>query len=352
MAEPLSELFIDLTLRGSEKGKVRLDNMRAQLRDFDKAQMGSADITHRLTKGMIEQLETIKKLYQDIAKLAQEGPTAPKRPRADDDEEPRKKTRPTQGRGSSSEQFTTAATLARGFRASGGPSPNIALPNAKHPAINAAAMVGKAGQAIQGGATGMVRAGAMAMGAAGGPVGLLVAAATIVLATAISKAIEKAIDLAKGASPNAASTYEGSWKMLTNAIGRDLIPLLMSLSKVIQDAAHAYEKAKESTVAKIGWKAMEWSTEATGFPTILRGFMMLRDKIFGPAPFYTSSQHQARFMSFEEGWRSQQQIAASGGSLEAKLLQEAIKGNQIAAQSARSLGIIAGNPPPEAGNRV
>lgn len=157
---------------------------------------------------------------------------------------------------------------------------------------------------------------------------------------AVTAAIYAGIQLAKSASPNAAATYDGSWKLVTNEIGQSLIPALMTVSRGLQGLAGIIESWKNSEAAK----ATGGFLDAIGFK-ILGPFDSLF-KSMSKDGMYMSSQHQSRFTSFEEGWRRVQQDAASGGSLEAKLLQQAIIGNQIAAQIATNTG----RPPPMPGN--
>lgn len=191
---------------------------------------------------------------------------------------------------------------------------------------------------------------ARAAGAIGGPIGMAVTAAVAGTAAAISGAIYAGIQLARSASPNANATYEGSWKMLTNEIGMVLIPGLMRFSKFLQDAALAVQRFKESQIAK--GTAAGANMAASGVGAVFRG---IGNVLFGgnglklgsgEGGMYTSSSHQAQFRSFEDGWRQVQMEVASGGSIESKLLEQAMRGNQIAAASAANLAIIANQPPP------
>lgn len=173
-----------------------------------------------------------------------------------------------------------------------------------------------------------------------GAIGGMFSIWSLAITGAVTGAIYAGVQLAKSASPDAAATYEGSWKLVTNEIGQSLIPALTTVSRGLQGLASIIAAWKNSDAAK----NTESFLDAIGFK-ILGPFDSFF-KSLNQDGMYTSSQHKARFTSFEEGWRRVQQDAASGGSMEAKLLQQAIEGNQIAAQIAMNTG----RPAPRPGN--
>lgn len=359
----LAELFIDITMRGA--GKVQLVSLRDQIKAMDKSLENNASLYKRQTAAKLDQLDKIAARTQRLANLDQKmygGGRADKMlartADADFGMESAQSvkaaatdkashatflknygTRRQQAmvlrdiqKDQNAKQADELKLLQRTTLERGRGFAVAQLLKGRLASGNTAAMPGATGA----GGLGMA---AQIAGTAGGPIGMAVAA----VAAAITAAIYSGIELAKSASPNAAATYEGSWKMLTNEIGQSLIPALTMLSKTVQDVAGAYRKFKETGVPSALTSGLTTAFSAMWNTSIAGPLSALNDN-----NMYTSSQHQSRFMSYEEGWRSLQSSAASGGSMEAKLLQQQIEGNQIAAQSARHLATIAARPP---GNR-
>ncbi len=362
----LAELFVDITMRGG--AKVQLKSLRDQIQSFDNSLKNNASLYKRQTDAKLDQLNKIAAREKEIAKLDQATYGSKKYAnvaanRADTDFErmiagSKKKSAIDQAMHANfmknfgsrkqvgmveasiqaeknKQQQDELKLLQRTTMERGKGMAVLQLLKNRMASGNTAAMGGAAGGSSLSGAASLA--------------GLAVPAAAIT--AAVTAAIYMGIQLAKGASPNAAATYEGSWKMLTNEIGQSLIPALTNLSKTLQNAAIVWRNAKNSavgaaagTVASAAWNAsvpgMAWNYAT----------WLLSKAAGDQGGMLTSNDHKANFISFEEGWRRVQQDAASGGSLEAKLLQQAILGNQIAAQSAASLNTIAGNPPVPPGN--
>lgn len=329
MGQRLAELFIDITMRGG--AKPQLIALRDQIAAMDKSLENNASLYKRQTAAKLDQLDKIAARQKQLAALdektygsARYQKHANTRAEADFD------LQMAQSAKVAAQEKATHAAFLSNFgtrRQQESVLRDIQIDKNKKKREELLLLQRTTLEHGKGAAFAQMLKNQLASGLAA--------------ASGVTAAAYAGIQLAKGASPNAAATFEGSWKMLTNEIGQTLIPALTNLSKSLQSAADVVS----------GFKAAYANAEQTG-ASWWRSFL----DIFGLKPrgdrstnqgdMYTSSQHQARFTSFEEGWRRVQQDAASGGSLEAKLLQQAIIGNQIAAQIATNTG----QPPPRPGN--
>ncbi len=328
MQGQLAELFIDITLRGG--GKVELVSLRDKIRAADKSLENSGDLYKRQTKAKIDQLGTLADRQKQLA--AMDIKTYGSKRYLD---LMMKQTQSDRVRQQAEElRLLQKTTVERGKGVA-----IMQLLKNRMISGNTGAIPKTAATSGPGGA--LLSSTAQVAGAA-----LQVAP----IVAAITAAIYTGINLARGASPVADKTYEGSWKMLTNEIGMTLVPALMGLSRDIQTMARALERFRRSPSGQASGGVASGAVESNPL-TWLHRYNMWVVGLFAGAQqdaqaMLTSSQHQSQFRSFEEGWKATQQEAASGGSIEARLLQQAMEANQIARQIADNTG----RPAPRPGN--
>ena len=261
----LAELFIDLTLRGGSK--IQLVSLKRQADELARSMEGGGKRYRAQIAGQMAQLEKIVELEGRRAKIEAEAYNSPR------------------GRRLAQEtaQVDIAKQQAQEIK-------NTAILEAKYGKVGAMAIKARNAMASSGAGGMMGGVGSIAMAA--GPMAAAVAA------------IFAANHAARTASPDTAATFDSSLKLVTMEIGQHLVPALIAASSALQGIGNV----AGNNVVKEFFRA--------AFRT--RGFEALSRMMGGATPAATQP---AQFQSFEQGWRTIQQQAASRGPLEERMLE-------------------------------
>lgn len=292
----LAELFIDISVRGG--GKVELIDLHNKIKASDKALANNAGEYERLTRGKIRQLG---KLADRQSKLAQEDYKTYGSKRYLD------LLRKEDAAGkemSRTEEY-------RDFQK------NVVEKGKGRAVLGALFQRFRTGNAAEGGLGGGALGTAASVAGAAGQAAAIAAP----VAAAVAGVFYASLRLAAGTSENAESLLSGSWKMVMNEIGMNLLPVLVEFSRALQEAARIVRDNKGamsfvSSIARGLW-------DTSGIGAVTNGLNLM----VGNGGMLASSSAKASFSGFEDGWRRIQQEAASGGSLEAQLLQQQIEAN-------------------------
>lgn len=303
--QKLAELFVDLTLRGAE-------DIRKQVAAAGVALQGNAKLYKQVARDKIAAMTELFSKQRQLASVDEKmyGTSAFKQMLAGQSATSRKMRLNEEYRSF----LETSAEKGRGLATFGALAKSFFTGNTE---------VGRFG----GGAMG---AAATVAGAAG---------RVSIISTAVAGAIYAGVRMAAGASDNAASLLSGSWKMVTNELGQVFLPLLVEVCRALQSFAEIIRNIKDSqfgqgAAASAGYIGTGVHSLSIGVGNLLRDSPLGRmlAGTGGSRNLLASANTQAGFSSIEDAWRRIQSQAASGGSLEAQLLQQNIEANISLAQ--------------------